>query len=239
MRLRKILIAGSAIAAAAALALVPAAQATTPGGNVGSIRVGANTTGNHPVTGTLKSGISVTMNVYGSPTKFTCSSGTLAGVVHAGSPAPSPAFTFTTLSLTCDSFIPDTIVTITLPGSGCANWTWSASALVHDGLSDLGPKGGKFQEVLGVFNLFTGCYVTMTAGPCTVTIGGSTTSNFYEAKSSTVATQGLNLKSSGLTVKSASFLCLGAVSAGSALTMNLVDFNINSVDGAIDFRDTP
>jgi hypothetical protein len=238
MRLRKILIAGSAIAAAAALALIPAAQASTPGGNVGSIRVGTNTTGNHPVTLGLKSGTSVTMNVFGTPTKFTCSAGGATGTAHAGSPAPNPAINFTGLSITCDSFIANQTVTITVPTNGCVNWTWSAAALVHDGLTDTGPKGGKFQEVLGALNLPTGCDATASAGPCTITIGGSTTANFDEDKNPGAGvTQNLNLKGNGLVVRSASFLCLGSVSVGSALTMNSVNYNVSSVNGAIDFRD--
>ena len=235
MRLRKLLIAGSAVAAAAAFALVPVAQASTPGGNVGSVRVGANTTGDHAITGTLKSGTSVTMEVYGEPMKLGCTSGSIAGTAHAGT--ANPAFNFTTLSLICDSWVIDQTVRISVPANGCANWTWSSSALVHDGLTDYGPKGAKFQEVLGALNLPTGCNVTVVAGPCTVTVGGTTTSNFYERKSSTVATQGLNLKGSGLTVRSAGFLCLGAVSVGDPLTMNSVDFNIASTNGAVDFRD--
>jgi hypothetical protein len=235
MQLRKILIAGSAIAAAAAFALVPAAQASTPGGNVGSIRVGTNTTGFHSISGAIKSGASVTMNVYGSPTKLSCWSGWLSGAARAGYPAFNPVLTFTTLSLTCDSFIPDETVTLNVPANGCANWTWSTSALVHDGLVDSGPKGAKFQEVLGALNLTGTCVVTLVAGPCTVTIGGSTTSNFDENKGSGV--QNLNLKASGLTVLSASFLCLGAATVGSALTMNSVNYNIASNSGAIDFRD--
>jgi hypothetical protein len=236
MRLRKLLIAGSAVAAAAAFALVPAAQATTPGGDVDSIHVGLNTSGSYPITGVLKSGTSVTMEVFGTPTKLGCSSGSLAGTAHAGSPAPNPAMNFTTLSLTCDSFIPDQTVTMNVPVNGCANWRWDANALVHDGLTDTGPKGGgKFEEVLGSINLPTGCNVTVVAGPCTVTVGGSTTSNFDENKGGGV--QNLNLKGAGLEVRSASFLCFGAVSGGDPLAMNSVNFNIASSNGAINLRD--
>jgi hypothetical protein len=78
--------------------------------------------------------------------------------------------------------------------------------------------------------------VTIVAGPCTITVGGSTTSNFDENKGGG-GVQNLNLKGSGLVVKSASFLCLGAYSVGSAITMNSVSINVGSVAGAIDFRD--
>jgi hypothetical protein len=236
MHVRKFLIAGSAIAAAAAFALVPTAQASTPGGDVDSIRVGSNITGSYPITGVLKAGMSVTVEVFGSPMKLGCSSGSFAGTVHAGSPAPNPAFNFTSLSATCDSFIPDQTVTINVPVNGCANWSWDVNALVHDGLTDAGPKGGgKYEEVLGSFNLPTGCNVTVVAGPCTVTVGGSTTSNFDENKSGGV--QNLNLKGAGLMFRSASFLCFGQVSVGDPITMNSVNFNIASTNGQIDLRD--
>ena len=238
MRLRKILIAGSAIAAAAAFALVPAAQASTPGAAPAHVRVGANQTGTYNFTGTLKSGTSVTMNVYGSPTKLGCTAGNIAGTVTAGSPVPSPVIRFTAMNLTCTSFIPGQTVTMSIPNTGCVTWTPQATALVHDGLTDYGPKGAKFQEVLGALTVPTTCVVTVTVSPsCVITIAGVTTSNLYEAKSSTDATQGLNLKSNGLTVRSASPLCLGAATVGSALTMNSVDFNIASPSGAIDIRD--
>jgi hypothetical protein len=237
MRLRKLLIAGSAIAAATAFALAPTAQASTPGGNPGSVRVGANTTGTFPITGTLQAGTSVTMNIYGSPTKTTCSSGTITGTATAGSPAPSPVLRFTALNLTCVAFIPGQSVTMSIPNTGCVTWSPAAGALVHDGLTDYGPKGAKFQEVLGAFTVPTTCVVTVTAGPCVITVAGVTTSNFYEARSATDATQGLNLKGTGLTVRSASPLCLGRATVGSALTLNSVDFNIASPSGAIDIRD--
>jgi hypothetical protein len=236
MRFRKLLIAGSAIAAVAAFAMVPVAQATTLGGDVDSIRVGANTSGSYPITGVLKSGTSVTMEVFGSPTKLGCSSGSIAGSAHAGSPAPNPAMNFTTLTLTCDSFIPDQTLTFNVPVTGCANWRWSSLALVHDGLTDTGPKGGgKFQEVLGSLNVSSGCPMTMVTGPCNATIVGSTTSNFDENKGGGI--QNLNLKGNGLTFLTASFLCFGAIAVGDVLTMNSVNFNIASTNGAIDLRD--
>jgi hypothetical protein len=238
MHLRKLLIAGSAMAAAAAFALVPVAQASTPGGNPGSVRVGANTTGTYNITGTLKSGTSVTMNIYGAPYKLGCTYGTITGTATAGSPVPNPVLRFTAMNLTCTPFIPGQTVTMSIPNTGCVTWQPSTAALVHDGLTDYGPKGAKFQEVLGALTVPTTCVVTVTVSPsCVITIAGATTSNFYEAKSSTDATQGLNLKGTGLTVRSASPLCLGAATVGSALTMNSVDFNIASPSGGIDIRD--
>jgi hypothetical protein len=238
MHLRKLLIAGSAMAAAAAFVLVPVAQASTPGGNPGSVRVGANTTGTYPITGTLKSGASFTLNIYGSPTKAFCYAGTnFAGTATAGSPVPNPVLRFTALNLTCNGLTPGQAWFMSIPNTGCVTWNPSGSALVHDGLTDYGPKGAKFQEVLGALTIPTNCVMTVTAGSCTITIAGVTTSNFYEAKSATDATQGLNLKGAGLTVRTASPLCLGAATVGSALTMNSVDFNIASPSGAIDIRD--
>jgi hypothetical protein len=49
--------------------------------------------------------------------------------------------------------------------------------------------------------------------------------------------QNLNLKGSGLQVRSASFLCFGQVGVGDPITMNSVNFNIASASGPIDFRD--
>jgi hypothetical protein len=237
MRLRKLLIAGSAVAAAAAFALVPAAQASTPGSAPTAVAVnGSTATATTGITGTLKSGTSVTMNVYGSPTKLGCTAGNIAGSVTAGATLPNPVLKFTAMNLTCTSFIPGQTVTMSIPNTGCVTWQPSAAALVHTGLSDYGPKGAKFQEVLGALTVPATCVVTVTAGSCVITVAGSTTSNFYEAKSSTNAQQGLNLKGAGLTVRSASPLCLGAATVGSALTMNSVDFNINSSAGAIDIR---
>jgi hypothetical protein len=238
MHVRHFLIAGSGFAVAAVFALIPAAQASTPGGNVGSIRVGGSAVGNFPVTGTLKSGTSVTMEVYGTPMKLGCYSGSFAGTANAGSPAPNPAFNFTTLTLNCESFIPGSVV-ISVPVNGCANWRWDAAALVHDGLLDHGPKGGgKFEEVLGSLNLPVGCDVTVSTTPCTITIGGSTTSNFDEDKQAgSGITQNLILKGTGLTVRSVNFFCFSAASVGDPITLNNVQFNIASVNGPIDIRD--
>ena len=239
MRLRKLLIAGSAVAAAAAFALVPVAQASTPGGNVGSVTV----TGGPGFSGALKAGTSVTMNVFGTPTKLTCSSGNIAGTATAGTPAPNPVLRFTAMNLTCVSINPSQTLTMSIPNTGCATWSPQAGALVHDGLTDRGPKGNKFEEVLGALTLSaTGsplCVVTVTAGPCVITVAGTVTSNFDEWKNypATPVIQNLNLKGTGLTVRTVHPLCFGIASVGTPLTMNSVNFNITGA--TVDIRDTP
>src|SRR6185369_5391064 len=91
MNLRKYLLAAAASVAAAGLALAPTAQATTPTGTVvNHVKVGANTTGNHAITGTLQAGSalpSMTMPLYGTPTTLYCHSASVTGTAHAGAPA--------------------------------------------------------------------------------------------------------------------------------------------------------
>jgi hypothetical protein len=238
MRLRKFLIAGSALAAAAAFTLIPAAQASSPtGGNIGSVRVGANTTGNYAWSGVLKSGTSVTMDVFGSPTKLTCTDGDASGRVYAASPNPDPSISFSELNLTCDSFIPDEEVTMEVPNSGCAKFT-GADNNVHDGLTDTGPKTGKFSVVDGTFTLPAGCPVTVTAGLCVATIGGSTPAQFDEDKDPGLpVVQNFILKGSGLTVLGANFFCFGAINPTDTLTINQVELNFSSASGDVDYRD--
>jgi hypothetical protein len=242
MRLRKFLIAGSALAAAAALTLIPAAQASSPtGGPIASVSVGGSTTtANYPATLTLKSGTSFNVNVFGSSTKLTCSSGGMTGTVHAGSPAPTTFMNFSSLMLNCDAFIPGQTVVWSVPANGCARLDM-AFGNTHDGTVDTGPKGGKFAVVDGTFTLPAGCVVTVTAGSaCTITIGGSTPAQFDEADKDPGAgvTQDLILKGIGLTILTQSFGCFGMYTVGGKLTLNSVKFNVvmNSGAGAVDFR---
>jgi hypothetical protein len=245
MYLRKFLIAGSALAAAATPVLIPAAQASNPtGGPVASISVGGSTvTANYPATLVLKSGTSITVDAYGTPTKLTCSAGNAAGTVHAGSPAPSPYLNFSAMSVTCVSWNPNVTLSINLPTNGCGVVSHDPSYTnAHDGTVDTGPKGGKFAVVDGNFGLSTFCPMTWTTAACTITVGGSTGAQFDEnIKSSPPDTQSLIIKGSGLVVRSASFLCLGVIAVGDPVTFNNVVFNLvtNGGAGAVDFRKTP
>jgi hypothetical protein len=152
MQLRTLLTAASALAATAALVLVPAAQASNPTGeDVGSVRVSANTTGSYPVTMAIPSGSSITMEIFGAPTELFCRPGVAAaGTVHAGSPAPtSPFMNLDDVDMMCDGWGEDDTYW-TIPTTGCA-LLGVDDANVHDGVVDTGPAGGKFSAVDGFF----------------------------------------------------------------------------------------
>ncbi len=237
MHLRKYLVAVGATVAAGALALAPASQATTPtGGPIASVAVGGSTaTADYSASLALKAGTSVTMKVFGSPRTLGCTSGSASGTVRAGSPAPNPFMNFSNLTLACESFIPGSTVTISVPTNGCARLEM-ADSNVNDGLVDTGPKDGKFSVVDGTFVLPAACPVTVVANTCTVTIGGSTPAQFDEAKSTDPVVQNLRLKGNGLTVKSRSAGCFGAVTVGDPLDLTNVNFNVTTSGGAVDFR---
>jgi hypothetical protein len=237
MHIRKLLIAGSALATAVALTMLPAAQANPAGGNIGSVWVGINTSGSWAATLGLKTGASITMDKFGVPTALNCPGGGGTGTANAGSPAPTPFMTFASLSLTCDAFdlLPAPSSTFSVPTNNCARLIM-ADDNVHDGLSDTGPKGGKFSVVDGTFTLPANCSITATSGPCTVTIRGTTAAHFNEYKVSAV-TQSIRLTGSGLIVVAASFPCFGAVSVGTPVVLNNVEFPIGTSGGTVDFRD--
>ena len=272
MQLRKLLVAGAAVAAAGTLALVPAAQADTPTGDyVEYIGVGHSTEDiDYDAAFTLKAPASVTMPVAGVPTKLGCNAGTANAIVHAGAVPGTPyaAMNFTSLNLNCDSFIPGQVVTMNVPGNGCARFNVlgnqtpvdpdvpnSTYHKVHDsfptGTVDSGPKDGKVSVVDGEFELPAGqtpeCKVTVTAGICTIKVGGSTEAQFDEyVKDDEPITQSFYLKGDGLTVTDVAPLCFGAVAVNSKLTINgAINFNVvvtnetvsgDPATGPIDFR---
>src|SRR6478752_9624172 len=113
MRLRKLLLATGAIVAAGAIALAPAAQATTPGMPIATVSVGgstANTT--HPINLTMKSA-QVKTKAFGIPLTINCTAGASSGYVNGGMLGqPSPEMVLHAMSLTCPSIIPGTTVTM-------------------------------------------------------------------------------------------------------------------------------
>jgi hypothetical protein len=242
MHLRKFLLAGSMLTAAA-LALIPAAQATTPHGPIAKVAVGGSTsTANYAVTATLQPGASVTLDVYGTPTTLACTSGGSAtGTVHAGNPAPNPVMNFSSLTLACDSVVPGLYAVITVPANGCANITKS-DAEVHTGYVDSGPitsPRGNYDDVELNFNLPAGCNATATIPGvgCTITFTGSTRALFDETKTASPHTQQIRLTGSGLWVHYAPLPCLGAVNAYDQVTFNNIAFDVTTTGGAIDFQD--
>ena len=251
MQLRKLLVAGAAVAATGAMALGPAVQADDPtGDSIDFIGVGGSTADiDYDAAMTLKAPASVNMEVANVDTKLTCSGGNASAIVHAGAYTTGPAMSFTSLNLNCDSFIPGQTVTMSVPSNGCAKFV-AADDNVHDsfpfGTVDTGPKDGKVSVVDGTFEVIAPCEVTVTASICTIKIGGSTPAQFDEAvKDDDPITQDFHLKGNGLTITDVSPLCFGAVQENDNLTINNVEFNTvvteetesgDPATGPIDFR---
>ena len=232
MRLRKLLLATGAIVAAGALALAPAAQATTPGTAIATVSVGgSNANVTHAINLTMKSA-SVSMRVYGIPLTINCTAGSAGGYVNGGTLGqPSPEMVFTSMNLTCPSIIGGTSVTMTVT----CNVNLNFADLVHTGLTDSGPASGKFHSVAGSMAVNNCVAVNISSG-CAFTINGSSVVSFDEAIKTVggVNYQDLTLSGSGLSVAGATG-CAGAVTSGQSLTLNAV-FNVQSPDGLIDFQ---
>jgi len=233
MRLRKLLLATGAIVVAGAMALAPAAQATTPGTPIARVDVGgslANAT--HAINLTMKSA-SVNLRVFGIPLNVICTAGASSGVVNGGTLGqPSPEFVLTGMALTCPSIIPGTTVVMSVT----CNVNTDFSDQVHTGLSDTGAVAtNKFHRVAGVMP-FNNCVTIYISNGCAFTINGYSTVFFDEAIKTVggVNYQDLTLGGATLTVANATG-CAGAVTNGQSITLNAV-FNVRSPDGLIDFQ---
>ena len=233
MRLRNLLLATGAIVAAAALALAPAAQATTPGAAIARVSVGgsvANVT--HPINLTMKSA-QAKLNVYGIPLTINCTAGTAGGFVNGGTLGqPSPELVLNAMATTCPSIYPGT--TVTTPVTCNVNTDFSDN--VHTGLTDTGAVAtNKFHRVAGTMS-FNNCVLISVSNGCTFTIAGFSTVYFDEVLKTVggVNYQDLYLTGATLTVANANG-CAGAVTIGQSITVNAV-FNVQSPDGLIDFQ---
>jgi len=245
MRLRRLFLAAGAVVAAGALALAPAAQASSPtGGPIAAIGVGGNDADlDHIVALTMKTA-SVQLAVYGITTNLTCSAGSAGGLVHGGSTGLSPnaGFDLSSMSLTCPSIFPGTTVSFSLACNVTAVFNDSN---VHDGTTvgtdviDAGTSA-KVNRVDGSLNATNGagtqCVQVSISNGCTFRVGGSAAVAFDET-AKTTNTQDLYLSGSGLQVKSPSG-CLGAVTNNQPITLTAT-FNVDSTDGLVDFRRTP
>jgi len=233
MRLRKLLLATGAIVAAGAIALAPAAQATTPGTAIARVSVGGSVANvPHPINLTMKSA-QAKMNVFGLPLTINCTAGAASGFVNGGTLGqPSPEMVLNAMALTCPSIIPGTTVIFSVT----CNVNTDFSDQVHTGLSDTGAVAtNKFHRVAGVMS-FNSCVLVSISNGCTFRIGGFSFVYFDEAIKtvSGVNYQDLYLTGNGLTVTNENN-CAGAVTNGQAITLTAV-FNVRSPDGLIDFQ---
>jgi len=244
MRLRNLLLATGAVVAAGALALAPAAQASSPtGGPVAAIEVGgAGTNISHAIALTMESA-AFTINVYGVPVNITCTAGSAGGAVNGGATGVSPndGFVLTSMSLTCPSIFPGTTVAMSL---ACNVGIVFADSNVHNGTNtatDVIDSGAsaKISNVDGSLKATDGtgthCVQMSISDGCTFRIGGAMPAQFDEA-ATTVAGQDhqhLNLSGTGLQIKSP-VGCLGRISNNQAVSVNVV-FGVYAADGLIDF----
>jgi len=241
MRLRKLLLTTGAIVAAGAMALAPAAQASSPtGGPIAAIAVGGSTaTADYPIVLTMKTA-SVQVAVYGITTTINCTAGSAGGVVHGG--VGKNSLTLTSMSLTCPSIFPGTTVGFNL-AAGCNVEVPFADNNVHNGTNtvtdtiDTGAttKVSNVDGALQATNVGSGvhCVVVTISNGCTFRVGGSSTAGFNETEKTTL-TQDLLLSGTGLQIKSPTG-CLGAVSGNQVITLN-ADFNVYTAAGLIDFQ---
>jgi len=238
MRLRKLFLAAGAIVAAGAMALAPAAQASSPtGGPIAAIAVGGSTTtADYTISLPVKT-LSVQLAVYGVTTTISCTGGSASGVVHAG--VGKNSFTLTAMSLTCPSIFPGTTVSFSLV---CNVEVVFSDPNVHNGtnpLTDTIDTGNttKFSSVDGAMNLTNSsgvhCMEVTINNGCTFRIGGSAMARFDEYAKTTL-TQDLYLSGSGLQIKSP-IGCLGAVTNNQAITLT-GDLNVYTAAGLIDFQ---
>jgi len=237
MRLRDLLLATGAIVAAGAMALAPAAQASSPtGGPIAGIAVGGSTaTADYTDALTMKTA-SVQVAVYGITTTINCTAGSAGGVVHAG--VGKNSFTLTSMSLSCPSIFPGTTVGFSL---ACNGEVVFSDNNVHNGTVvgfdtiDTG-NTAKVSTVDGALQATNGggthCVQVTISNGCTFRVGGSATAAFDETAKAT-NTQDLYLSGSGLQIKSPSG-CLGAVTNNQAITLT-ADFNVSTAAGLVDF----
>ena len=241
MRLRKLLLTTGAIVAAGAMALAPAAQASSPtGGPIAATAVnGSTATADSTIALTMKS-TSVQIALYGITTTINCTAGSAGGVVHAGTGKNS--FTLTSMSMTCPSVFPGTSLAFNL-ASGCTVEVPFADNNVHNGFvvgtdtidTGTSAKVSNVDGALQATNAGSGvhCVVVTISNGCTFRVGGSATAAFNETAKST-NTQDLLLSGSGLQIKSP-VGCLGMYSSNQAITLT-ADFNVYTAAGLIDFQ---
>jgi hypothetical protein len=216
MRLRNLITATGAVLAAGALALAPtAAHAAGP---IASLDLGTSA---NPTTAVLKGPASVTMKVYGSDMKLNCSSGSASAAWNTGAAATAP-LTFSALTLNCDSFLPGTTVTLQLVCNMPFNPD-ASNSVTND----------KTDVITGSVNAGANCVKVTVTGGCTLYINGATTASLDENKKVVGSTTYNEFTVSGSGFKIATspaptFACLGAVSGGSAVTLNNVKFNLRS-----------
>jgi hypothetical protein len=242
MRLRNLLAATTAIVAAGAATVVPAAQASNPtGGIIASIAVGGSTANSsHAIDLTMKSA-TVTFNFSGTPATLGCSGGSASGTISGGASGPSPVAggLIYGISLSCAGFFIG-------PGSCSLEMSYSDSN-VHTGLVDVGVPGtSKLSAVDGSIAMSNSSGTDCAQGgisigglPCTFSIGGSSSLRFDETVKTVSGQnrQDLHLSTTALRIHAPTG-CFGVVSNNQAITLNAV-FNVHSPDGLIDFGLTP
>lgn len=214
MRLRKLLLATSAIVAAGGMAIAPSAMASP-----NTVTVGANTTGDHTINLTMRSA-SVVIKIYGVTTYITCSAGSALGVAHAGTGLDHWA-TITSISMACSSIFPGTTVTM----SATCGIDLDAASGYTSGVAD--------SAVIGKarFTNGTDCVSVSISSGCTFTIGSYSTISFNENATTIggVNYQYLTLSGATPTVHNVTG-CVGSVVNNLTFTANAV-FGIQSPNG--------
>ncbi|GAA4758438.1 hypothetical protein GCM10023350_50240 [Nocardioides endophyticus] len=253
MHLRKALTLCAAVAAAGALAIAPAAQATTPtGGTLQYIKINnVSTNGTVATSGTFKGG---TATFVALGYTATCSAGSVVGTVKRGAiTSGTAAFNFTTLSITCNTplgisatiaLAPGCSVNVNMGGvrtspNDNVHDSYNPTATIDSGLyNSAAPQ--KVHNVLGTLVLpapALNCVtVTLSSGTCKAYVQGNANVEFDEAKKTVAGTvyQDLILRGTGLSLYGQTASCLGLMSG--AVTLNNIDFNIPA---EIDFRVNP
>ncbi|GAA4758464.1 hypothetical protein GCM10023350_50310 [Nocardioides endophyticus] len=249
MHLRQVLTLCAAVAVAGALA-TPAVQANSPTGNdITTIQVnGSSTAGTVATTGTFNGG---TATFVALGYTATCSGGTAGGHVNRG-PLTSggTAFTFTTLSVTCNTWwgisatialAPSCSIDVKMGGvrtspNDNVHDSYNPTATIDTGLyNSAAPQ--KVHNVLGTMVLpapARNCVtVTLSSGTCKAYVQGNANVEFDEAVKtvSGVQYQDLYLRGTGLSLYGQTASCLGLWSG--AVTLNNIDFNIPA---EIDFQ---
>jgi hypothetical protein len=200
MRLRKLLLAASAIAVAGVMAIAPSAMAANT-----HVDVAGQPNGTYPISLGFTSA-SVTIAVYGFPTTITCTGGSASGTVtdNVGLATAANSATISSLSLTCPSIFPGTTVTM----SATCNIPFVANSGFTAGASDTAVVGQTNFTTAG-----TDCVGVSISNGCTFTVGGSPVATFNESA------QSLTLSGNAPTIHNVSG-CLGAVSNNQTFTLN-------------------
>src|SRR6478752_5036941 len=230
MRLRNLVIAASAIMAVGPLALVAAADATTPHGPIATVLVANNPAdASYNLIGAGVSG-AFTLDSVVDWTVSCSSGGSVGGVVRAGTTGidPAAAFTLDVFTPVCSSFLAGSTASMDFV-AGCDIDIVMNDSKVHDGngitlRTDTGGTSGSDPNyVTGTAYMSSGgvpCVRYTTSTGCALWITGYITVQFHEADSGGNY-QNLKFVGGGLEIAGAPYAptgCMGLVNAYDDLT---------------------